>query len=139
MRYRSHILLVSSAENDPELELLAYFLRGAGLRMTWTRDIASTRTALQTSTIDCVVMDGELSGGSSNSVAAHAMRLRVPAVILSRSPHFRHYGRRQAYIRRPILFPELRDAISAALRSRDEIIMAYQRSRRLNPHASSGD
>jgi DNA-binding response OmpR family regulator len=126
---------VSSEEDLSELELLAYFLRGAGFRVVWAHDI-DLSPALLTGTIDCVVMDAALSDGSRNSVAVHAMRLQVPAVMLSRSPHSRRG--RHSYIRRPIFLPELRDAISAALRRRDEIIAACQRHRPAERHRSDG-
>jgi DNA-binding response OmpR family regulator len=134
MNERSHILLVIPAEDTSALELLAYFLRGAGFRVTCTHDVASSQRALQTKAIDIAVVDGVLADGPGTSVAAYATWLRIPAIILTGSPPFHDSRRRAAYIRRPISFPALREAIDTALRRRDEIVAACRQVRRLSPH-----
>jgi DNA-binding response OmpR family regulator len=104
MRHRPHLLVVTSEQDTGELELLGYFLRGAGFRVTWTHDTASSQVALQLGTIDCVVMDAVRADRSSNSVLADAMRLLVPAVILSKSLHSRDRSS-QAYLAQPDFLP----------------------------------
>ena len=119
------------------LELLAYFLRGAGFRVTFAHEVASSHRALQSKAIDVAIIDALLADGSATAVAAYATWLGIPAVTMTRSPPLHDSGRRDAYIRKPASFPALRDAIDNALRRRDEIIAACRQVRRLSPRADA--
>jgi hypothetical protein len=115
MNQRPHIPFVISEENTSELELLAYFLRGAGFRVTCiTHDVASSQRVLQRRTIDIAIAEDVLADGLDTS-AANATWLSVPAITRTGSPPLRHGRRRDAYIRKPVSIPGLRDANRTAL------------------------
>jgi DNA-binding NtrC family response regulator len=133
MKKRPHIL-VGLAEDASELELLGYFLRGAGFRVTCTHDVASSLRVLQTKAIDIVIIDAVLADGAGTSVAAYATWLGIPATTITRSPPLHDVRRRHAFIRGPVSLPVLRETIDTALGRRDEIIVAWQQVCRLSPH-----
>lgn len=137
MNEKLHILLVISAEDNCELELLTYFLRGAGFRVTCAYDEASSQRVLRTNAIDIAIIDAVLVDGAGTSVAAYSTWLRVPAITMTRSPPLHNARRRKAYIRRPVSFSALREAINTALRRRDEIIAACRQVQRLRLYTSA--
>lgn len=134
MNQKPHILIGISPEHESELELLTYFLRGAGFRVTCAHDVASSQRVLRTKAIDIAIIDAVLPDGAGTSVAAYATWLRIPAITMTGSPPLHDVRRRNAYIRRPVSFPALREAIDIAVRRRDEIIAACRQVHRLSPY-----